>query len=104
DQPGVEVTFATSQDAVEGDGGATLRFLDTPIKNTALQQYIELPPGSYRISLVASGRNLKLPKELFWAIRCVDPASEIARLTVPEGTFNRQSLSQEFSVGPAGCP
>ncbi|MGX5805240.1 tetratricopeptide repeat protein [Bradyrhizobium sp. Arg314] len=104
DQPGVEVTFATSQDAVEGDGGATLRFLDTPIKNTALQQYIELPPGSYRISLVASGRNLKLPKELFWAIRCVDPVSEIARFNVPEGTFNRQSLSQEFSVGPAGCP
>ncbi|MEV8663559.1 hypothetical protein AB0V66_31485, partial [Mesorhizobium ciceri] len=104
DQSGLEVTFATSQDAVEGEGGATVRFLNTPVKNTALQQYVELPPGSYRVSLVASGRNLKLPKELFWTIRCVDPASEIARFNVPEGTFNRQRLSQEFSIGQDACP
>ncbi|MFD1983373.1 hypothetical protein ACFSOZ_11910 [Mesorhizobium newzealandense] len=104
DQSGLEVTFVTSQDAVEGEGGATVRFLDTPVKNTALQQYIELPPGSYRISLVASGRDLKLPKELFWTIRCVGSAGEIARFNIPEGTFNRQSLSQGFSVGPDVCP
>ncbi|BCG83456.1 hypothetical protein [Mesorhizobium sp. 113-3-3] len=104
DQSGLEVTFATSQDAVEGEGGATVRFLNTPVKNTALQQYVELPPGSYRISLVASGRNLKLPKDLFWTIRCVDRTREIARLNIPEGTFNRQSLSQEFSVGLDECP
>lgn len=104
DQSGLEVTFATSQDAVEGEGGATVRFLNTPVKNTALQQLIELPAGSYRISLIVSGRNLKLPKELFWSIRCVDPVGEIARFNIPEGTYNRQSLSQEFSVGPAACP
>ncbi|MER9872459.1 hypothetical protein [Mesorhizobium sp. M0195] len=101
DQSGLEVTFATSQDAVEGEGGATVRFLNTPVKNSALQQYIELPPGSYRISLVASARNLKLPKELFWSIRC--PGSEIARFNIPEGTFNRQIMSQDFSVGPDTC-
>ncbi|TIV88898.1 MAG: hypothetical protein E5V78_03785 [Mesorhizobium sp.] len=104
DQSGLEVTFATSQDAVEGEGGATVRFLNTPVKNTALQQYVELPPGSYRISLVASGRSLKLPKELFWTIMCVDRTREIARFNIPEGTFNRRSLSQEFSVGPNECP
>ncbi|MFB9985595.1 hypothetical protein ACFSQQ_40735 [Mesorhizobium kowhaii] len=104
DQSGLEVTFVTSQNAVEGEGGATVRFLDTPVKNTALQQYIELPPGSYRISLVASGRDLKLPKELFWTIRCVGSAGEIARFNIPEGTFYRQSLSQGFSVGPDVCP
>ncbi|SIT58112.1 conserved hypothetical protein [Mesorhizobium prunaredense] len=102
DQSGLEVTFATSQDAVEGEGGATVRFLNTPVKNTALQQYVQLPPGSYKISLAASARNLKLPKELFWSIRCVAPAGEIARFNIPEGTYNRQALSQDFSVGP-GC-
>ena len=91
-------------DAVEGEGGATVRFLNTPVKNTALQQYIQLPPGSYKISLAASARNLKLPKELFWSIRCVGPAGEIARFNIPEGTYNRQALSLDFSVGPAGCP
>jgi hypothetical protein len=78
--------------------------LNTPVKNTAIQQYIELPPGSYKLSLIASARNLKLPKGLFWSIRCVDPAGEIARFNIPEGTFNRQNLSLEFSVGPIACP
>ncbi|MER9200815.1 hypothetical protein NKH74_16595 [Mesorhizobium sp. M0933] len=104
DQSGLEITLTASQDAVEGEGGATVRFLNTPVKNTALQQYIALPPGLYKISLIASARNLKLPKELFWSITCVDPAGEIARFNIPEGTYNRQSLSQEFSVGPALCP
>ncbi|MER9565911.1 hypothetical protein [Mesorhizobium sp. M0571] len=104
DQSGLEIAFAPSHNAVEGEGGATVRFLNTPVKNTALQQYVALPPGSYKISLVASARNLKLPKELFWSIRCLGPAGEIARFNIPEGTFNRQNLSQDFSVGPAGCP
>lgn len=103
-QSGLEVTFATSQHAVEGEGGATVRFLNTPVKNTALQQYMQLPPGSYKISLAASARNLKLPKELFWSIRCVGSAGEIVRFNIPEGTYNRQALSQDFSVGPTGCP
>lgn len=104
DQSGMEVTFATSQDAVEGEGGATVRFLNTPVKSAALQQFIELPPGSYRISLIASARNLKLPKELFWSIRCAGPAGKIAQFNIPEGTYNRQALSQDFSVGSQGCP
>ncbi|MER8504123.1 hypothetical protein [Mesorhizobium sp. M0204] len=104
DQSGLEITFATSDHAVQGEGGATVRFLNTPVKSTALEQYIELPPGSYKISLVASARNLKLPKELFWSVRCVDPPREIARLNIPEGTYNRQKLAQNFSVGPASCP
>lgn len=104
DQSGLEVTFATSLGAVEGEGGATARFLNTPVKGAALQQYIELPPGSYKISLAASARNLKLPKELFWSMKCVDPSGEIARLNIPEGTYNRQNLSQTFTVGLSACP
>ncbi|WP_287364143.1 hypothetical protein [Mesorhizobium sp.] len=104
EQSGLEVTFAKAQGAVEGEGGATVRFLNTPVKNTALKQYIQLPPGSYKVSLAASARNLKLPKELFWSIRCLGSAGEIARFNIPEGTYNRQALSQDFSVGPAGCP
>lgn len=104
EQSGLEITFVTSKDAVDGEGGATVRFLNTPVKNASLQQYIELPPGSYKISLNASARNLKLPKELFWSIRCMGSAGETARFKIPEGTYNRQALSQEFSVGSAGCP
>jgi hypothetical protein len=104
DRSGLEITFAGSQDAGESDRGATIRFLNTPVKNAALQQYIELPPGSYRISLNASATNLKLPKDLFWSLRCADPSGEIARFNIPEGTFNRRSLSLDFTVGPVACP
>ncbi|MER9301476.1 tetratricopeptide repeat protein [Mesorhizobium sp. M0496] len=104
DRSGLEITFAGSRDVGESDSGATVRFLNTPVKNAAFQQYVELPPGSYRISLTASGRNLKLPKQLFWSIRCADPASEIARFNIPEGTFNRQDLSLDFAIGPSACP
>ncbi|WP_136621043.1 MULTISPECIES: tetratricopeptide repeat protein [Mesorhizobium] len=104
DRSGLEITFAGSREVGESDSGATVRFLNTPVKNAALQQYVELPPGSYRISLIASARNLKLPKQLFWSIRCADPASEIARFNIPEGTFNRQDLSLDFAIGPSACP
>ncbi|MER8386446.1 hypothetical protein NKH14_13115 [Mesorhizobium sp. M1380] len=101
-QSGVEVSFTTPQDPA--GGGAIVRFLNTPVKNAALQQYVALPPGAYRISLIASARGLKLPKGLFWSIRCADPAGEIARFNIPEGTYSRQTLTQDFSAGPAGCP
>ncbi|MER8411815.1 MULTISPECIES: hypothetical protein [unclassified Mesorhizobium] len=104
DPSGLEITFAGARDVGESDSGATVRFLNTPVKNAALQQYVELPPGSYRISLIASARNLKLPKQLFWSIRCADPAGEIARFNIPEGTFNRRQLSLDFAIGPGACP
>ncbi|MGX7872034.1 tetratricopeptide repeat protein [Mesorhizobium sp. ORM6] len=104
DRSGLEITFAGSQDSDEGDRGATIRFLNTPVKNAALQQYIQLPPGSYKISLSASATNLKLPKGLFWSLRCADPSREIARFNIPEGTFDRRNLSLDFAVEPAACP
>lgn len=104
DRSGLEVAFTTSHDTVEGEGGATVRFLNAPAKDLALAQYTELPPGTYKISLVASGQNLKLPKELFWSLRCVNPAGEITRLNIPEGTYNRQTLMGNFSIEAGACP
>ena len=103
-QSGLEVTFSTSHQAVEGEEGATIRFLNAPVKNLTLYQYTELPPGPYRLSLRASGRNLKLPKGFFWSLRCVNAPDNIARLDIPEGTFNRQNISQEIIVPASGCP
>lgn len=104
DQSGLEVTFATTSTAMESDGGATVRFLNTPVKASALWQYIDLPSGSYRISLTASGSELKLPKELFWSVLCIDSYAEIARLNVREGTFSHQTLVGEFSINSENCP
>ncbi|MBN9272152.1 MAG: hypothetical protein J0J15_18275 [Mesorhizobium sp.] len=103
-QVAVEVTFSTSHDAVEGEGGATVRFLNAPVKNDVIPEYLQLPPGAYRLSLLASGRNLKLPKGLFWSLRCIDPAGEVGRLNIPEGTYNRKSFNVDFTVNPDACP
>ncbi|MER8848747.1 tetratricopeptide repeat protein [Mesorhizobium australicum] len=104
DRSGMEITFAGSRDAGESDRGATIRFLNTPVKNAALQQFIKLPPGSYRISLNASATTLKLPRDLFWSLRCVAPSREIARFNIPEGTYNRRRQTLDFTVEPAACP
>jgi len=103
-QSGLELTFSTSHQAVEGEEGATIRFLNAPVKNLTLYQYTELPPGPYRLSLLASGRNLKLPKGFFWSFRCLNAPDNITRLDIPEGTFNRQNISQEIIVPASGCP
>ncbi|RUV09952.1 hypothetical protein EOD00_14015, partial [Mesorhizobium sp. M7A.T.Ca.TU.009.01.3.1] len=42
--------------------------------------------------------------QLFWSIRCADPAGEIARFNIPEGTFNRRQLSLDFAIGLGACP
>jgi tetratricopeptide (TPR) repeat protein len=103
-QSGLDLTFSTSHQAVEGEEGATVRFLNAPVKNLTLYQYTELPPGPYRLSLLASGRNLKLPKGFFWSLRCLNAPDNIGRLDIPEGTFNRQNVSQDIVVPPSGCP
>lgn len=103
-QSGLALTFSTAQQAVEGEAGATVRFLNAPVKNLTLYQYTELPPGPYRLSLLASGRNLKLPKGFFWSLRCLNAPDNLGRLDIPEGTFHRQNISQEIIVPASGCP
>lgn len=103
DQPGLEVTFAEPADERGSGGGANVRFLNKPVKNVSLQQFIQLPPGGYLVTLNASGRNLKLPKELFWSLRCVDSNTELLRLAIPEGSFDARLLSAKFTVDPGGC-
>jgi len=101
DQAGVEVTLAEPEGG-QG-GGARLRFLNKPVKNISVQQFVQLQPGNYSIRLDASARNLALPKELFWSLRCMDRNTQLVKLGIPEGTFDNQTLSAAFTVDPEGC-
>jgi hypothetical protein len=98
DQSGVEIAMPAR------DGGALVRFLDKPVKSISLQQYLHLPPGEYRLTLEASARNLSLPKNLFWSLRCADPNSELGRIDVPEGTYSQTRVETDFEVAAADCP
>lgn len=99
EQSGMEFTFAG-----EGESGAKLRFLNRPLKGALVQQYLLLPPGDYTLTLNASGTGLSLPKDLFWSVECMGPRkTELARLAIPHGTFERHDLAAGFSVPPADC-
>ncbi len=103
DQSGVEITFG-SRGAGTEISGATVRFLNKPVKDVSLQQYLQLPPGNYVLTLTASGRSLKLPKELFWSLGCAGSTPPLLKLGLPEGSYENQSLSAGFSVAATGCP
>ncbi len=102
-QAGVEITFAEPANKQDGGEGAKVRFLNKPVKGVSLEQFVQLPPGSYTITIDASARNLKLPKELFWSLRCVDSNSDLLKLGIPEGSFDNQVLSAHFTIAPEGC-
>jgi hypothetical protein len=100
---GVEIALPAAS-ATQLNAGAKLRFLNAPLKEIGLQQTILLPPGNYRISTTVTGRALELPKGLFWTVSCATPGkrSELARLDLPEGSFERRTLTADLVV-PRDC-
>lgn len=102
-QPGLEIIMPDGQEAT-APAGIQIRFLNRPVKTISLQQYLHLPPGSYRFSLEASGTGLKLPKDLFWTLNCVNPAAGRARLAIPEGSYPGTVLETDFTIEPGTCP
>ena len=102
-QPSAQVRFDHGPTSDSPESGATIRFLDKPLKGSSLRQFLQLPPGNYDLIMEASGRTLKLPKDLFWSLRCVDTPKEAARLPVSEGTYIKQKSSVSFAIQPRGC-
>ncbi len=99
-QSGFELTFLPPG----RETGAKLRFFDKPVKGVLLQQYLQVPPGRYRLRVNVSGRALHFPKDLFWSLQCAHSREELGRLEIPEGSFATQPLESSFAVGQADCP
>lgn len=99
----LDISFVGSQESDAGKGGMALRFLNKPVKGAVLRQYTQLPPGDYQVTVVATGRNLKLPKQLFWSISCVDERKALMTIDVPEGTFTRRTFTGRFRIGMGQC-
>lgn len=102
DRSGVDVVMPTA--SASSASGARLRFLNAPLKEIGLAQQLLLPPGSYQLSANISGRSLKLPKGLFFSVTCADGSrQELARLDLPEGSFEGRRLVAELNVPASGC-
>lgn len=78
--------------------GATVRFLNTPVRELQLQQTLLLGPGKYRMTSVASARGLVIPRGLFWNIRCILPHRPIAALDIQPGTYIHADATVDFEV------
>jgi len=86
----------------EPQNGMTVRFLDKPARDVQLRQTLVLEPGRYRLKLTSSGASLKVPRGLYWQLRCLDGRNELARLDIGEGTYRNQASVVDFEV--ADCP
>ena len=84
--------------------GLLIQFNGTPVKDMHVRQVLHLPPGEYDLSMEVSAANAKLPKTLFWSLRCLSPARELARLDVPEGSYRGEVISTRFELPAVGCP
>lgn len=86
--------LATSSESPQN--GLTVRFLDKPARDIELRQTTMLEPGHYRLKLDASAATLKVPRGLYWRLRCLKSDKDIARLDIAEGTYRNQAQTVEF--------
>lgn len=88
--------------AEPSSAGATVRFLNAPAREVALNQTLLLPPGRYRLVTEVDASSLRAPRSLYWQIECSQPQrKELLRLAVPEGNYQNRRLEAEFEV--EGC-
>jgi len=85
-----------------GQPGLRIRFLDSPARPGVVTQNLMLPFGQYRLVVGASGSGLRLPKGLYWSIRCAG-GRLLVKLPVPEGSFRDTPLETMLDVPSSDC-
>ncbi len=86
-----------------GDGFAiAIRFLDTPIRLSNLNQYARLVPGHFDLQIEYEGRDLVAPKPLNLKVRCRSTGKILANHPLRSGSF-KASDKVRFEVPPDDC-
>jgi len=84
--------------------GLLIQFNGTPVKDMQVSQVLHLPPGQYDLSANLTAANAKLPKGLFWSLRCLSSSQTFARLDIPEGSYRDEVVTTQFELSAADCP
>lgn len=99
-------TKATSSEWVKATQGGEMRirFLNKPVRNIGLRQFVVLPRGDYRFETSYRTVALRAPKGLFWSLSCVTGGPRMIKLPIREG--NNVDIVDEivFSTGEMDCP
>ncbi len=84
-------------------GGLFLRFTDVPARLDNIRQTFVATPGKYELKVDIMARRLILPRGLYWDVYCIRPKwKRLARLSIPEGSYQEERLSKVFIV-PKAC-
>ncbi len=88
----------------QSKGGLAIRFLGTPAKLGNVYQTLSLPKGAYTFSASVTGRNLKLPRGLYWEIYCATSGIKLSNTPVEPGSYQNKAFQESFSVPNSDCP
>lgn len=84
--------------------GLLIQFNGTPVKDMQASQVLHLPPGEYELSADLTAANAKLPKGLYWSLRCLSSSREFVRLDIPEGNYRNKVAATQFILSADDCP
>lgn len=99
-QPGLALSIAEEGTLARG---LSLEFLDIPVRDPGVRQYLVLSPGRYQLSMKVSAKGAVLPKTLFWSIACFKPGKILAMLPVSEGTYPLKEVTADLEVPVDAC-
>lgn len=100
--PGVGFSFAGDGSDPKA-GRLEMTFQNTPVRGLRVRQYLLLAPGHYSLALHAEARSAKLPKGLYWSVRCAGSNKRLAQLRIEEGSYADAELATRFEVPAGGC-
>ncbi|PYB71700.1 hypothetical protein DMY87_15925 [Rhizobium wuzhouense] len=101
-QPGLATSMAKPGDGASTPG-LSIDFLQAPVRDPGIRQFLNLASGRYRLSVKASAQGAVLPKGLFWSIACFKPGTVLGTLPVEQGTYPITAISAELVVPPDHC-
>lgn len=100
-QAGLELRRITQQD--EEQGGLAVRFLNNPIRLlNNVRQVTRIPPGSHRLSVTYSQRELRMPEPLRVVLRCNGRQAALADIVIQPGDA-KQTSSATFKIPSQDC-
>lgn len=84
--------------------GLEIRFRDSPLQFSGLQQFFRVPPGKFVLRTNYTTKDVVAPKSLRFVVTCVGSRTRIADLELKAGTLENAEAAAKFDVPASDCP
>jgi len=104
-QSGMNMSIRAMQFKTDNVGENVLetRFLNSPLRFSAVLQTLNLPQTDFTLKLTYSTRNLVVPKPIKLAIECKNTDKQLAVLELSAGDFTGKKIQSTFAVPEENC-